>query len=75
MNTGTLCCLNHLLGVNLCKTGNIFSNRAIKQLNILRKIADMRPKFHPVPTLYRLTINQNPSCPIRPHPDNATGKC
>ena len=52
MNTGQPGRTDHLLRINIPKTGYILRHRTGKQLHILREIPDMRPQTLGIPRAY-----------------------
>ncbi len=62
---------NHLLRIHLAQAGDVFGNRALKQLDVLGQIPNIGPQLIAVPALDRALIEQHLPRHLRPNPQNA----
>ena len=72
MQARGLCCCNNLLGLNLAEPCNVLGNAAIKELDVLGKVANVRPKFVAVPARDGALIKQHFACHLRPYANHHT---
>ena len=72
MHAGQLGGQNDLVGIGLSKATDIVGNGAVKQLNILRQIADVRAQFCPIPGSYIRTIKPDLTSCCRPDAQNCS---
>ncbi|CAM8635558.1 hypothetical protein MCEZEM1_03507 [Comamonadaceae bacterium] len=74
MKTHPLCSHDNLLGVDIAEPGNVLGHRAIKQLNILRKVPNERAQLLLVPTEQICTIQPHRTGQCRPDPHEQAGQ-
>ena len=71
VQAGAARCGNHLLGHHLAKPRDVLGNRALKQLDILRQIAQVRAQLIAVPAADRQAIEQHLTRHARPDTHHA----